>query len=79
MNALWTLAGLVLGLEVVVLFHMLGHFLVARILRVPSELHLGFGPALPGCRFSRGSDTYIVAWFPLGGYIKVPMPATPDG
>jgi regulator of sigma E protease len=74
MDTIWTLAKVVLGLEVIVLFHLFGHWLVAKFLRVPVEIRLGLGPAIPGCRFSRGRNRYILAFFPLGGYAKVPLP-----
>ncbi len=31
---------------------------------------IGFGPATP-LRFTRGETEYVVAWFPLGGYVKM--------
>lgn len=77
MDTVWTVATIVLGLEVVVLSHLLGHFLVAKLLRVPLVIHLSFGPAWPRCRIARGCDTYVLAWFPLGGYITVRLPETP--
>src|SRR5437016_6219120 len=79
MNVLLTLATIAVGLEALVLFHLLGHLLVAKILRVPVELRLGFGPALPGCRFSSGRDACVIAWFPLGGYVTLPMPDSVTG
>ncbi len=88
MDTVWTLAKIVLGLEVVVLFHLLGHLLAAKLFRVPVEIRIGFGPAIPGCRFSRGRTSYILAFslpatagassrFPAATtYAKVPLPAT---
>jgi regulator of sigma E protease len=32
---------------------------------------IGFGPAIPGCSFRRGETAYKIAWFPLGGYVKM--------
>src|SRR5262249_39731819 len=32
---------------------------------------IGFGPALPGCKFQWGETTYKLAVFPLGGYVKM--------
>src|SRR5579859_7455784 len=71
MDIVWTLAKVVLGLEVIVLFHLFGHWLAASLFRVPVEIRLGLGPAIPGCRFSRGRNRYILAVFPLFGYAKV--------
>src|SRR5262245_61096001 len=70
MNSLINFGIVLLVIEVIVLFHLLGHFLVAKLVRVPVELHLGFGPALPGCRFSRGRNLVVVAVVPLGGYVR---------
>lgn len=60
------------GLGFVIFIHELGHFLVAKWCDVHVEtFSIGFGPAIPGCRFQRGETTYMIAWFPLGGYVKM--------
>ena len=74
MDTVWTLAKVVLGLEVIVLFHLFGHLLAAKFFRVPLAIHLGFGWAIPGCRISWGRTSFVLAWFPLGGYATVPLP-----
>ena len=60
------------GLGLVIFIHELGHFLVAKWCDVHVEtFSIGFGPALPGCSFRRGETTYMIALFPLGGYVKM--------
>jgi regulator of sigma E protease len=62
----------VLGLGFVIFIHELGHFAVAKWCDVHVEtFSLGFGPAIPGCSVQRGETLYKVAWFPLGGYVKM--------
>jgi regulator of sigma E protease len=69
---LWTIAKVVLGLGLVIFIHELGHFAVAKWCDVHVEtFSIGFGPALPGCKFQYGETTYMVALFPLGGYVKM--------
>src|SRR5262249_15887083 len=56
----------------VIFIHELGHFAVAKWCDVHVEtFSIGFGPALPGCKFQRGETTYMIALFPLGGYVKM--------
>jgi regulator of sigma E protease len=60
------------GLGLVIFIHELGHFLVAKWCDVHVEtFSIGFGPALPGCSFRWGETTYMIALFPLGGYVKM--------
>ncbi len=57
-------------LTVVVFFHELGHFLVARFFGVKIEaFSIGFGPELYGRNDRRGTRWRISA-IPLGGYVK---------
>src|SRR5205823_4972747 len=60
------------GLGFVIFIHELGHFAVAKWCDVHVEaFSIGFGPAIPGCSFQRGETLYKIAWFPLGGYVKM--------
>jgi regulator of sigma E protease len=60
----------VLLLGVLIFVHESGHFLVAKALRVKVlRFSIGFGP--PIVSFTRGDTEYRIAWFPLGGYVKM--------
>jgi regulator of sigma E protease len=61
-----------IGLGFAIFIHELGHFAVAKWCDVHVEaFSIGFGPAVPGCSFRRGETMYKIAWFPLGGYVKM--------
>jgi regulator of sigma E protease len=58
------------GLSVVVFFHELGHFLVARWFGVRVEaFSIGFGPELFGF-YDRHGTRWKLSAIPLGGYVK---------
>jgi regulator of sigma E protease len=60
----------VIVLGILVFFHELGHFLVARLLGVGVEkFSLGFGPRIFGKTIGR--TDYRVSLVPLGGYVKM--------
>jgi len=64
----WLAPVLVFGL--VILVHELGHFMAAKWLGVYApRFSIGFGPAL--WRRRRGETEYIVAAFPIGGYVRM--------
>jgi regulator of sigma E protease len=57
-------------LTIVVFFHELGHFLVARWCGVAVKVFsVGFGPELVGFTDRKGTR-WRFAWIPLGGYVK---------
>src|SRR5579885_3815673 len=57
-------------LSVVVFFHELGHFLVARWSGVRIlAFSIGFGPELAGF-YDRHGTRWKIAAIPLGGYVK---------
>ena len=71
---LWSFAGYVwpflLVLGIVVFFHELGHFMVARWCGVKADVFsLGFGPEIVG-RVDRHGTRWRLALIPLGGYVK---------
>jgi regulator of sigma E protease len=69
-NALYTLAGAVLVLGVMILVHEFGHFAAAKLLGVRVEVFsIGFGKRLFG--FRRGDTDYRISALPLGGYVKM--------
>lgn len=60
----------VIVLGILVFFHELGHFLVARLFGVGVEkFSLGFGPRLFGKKI--GMTDYRVSAIPLGGFVKM--------
>ena len=65
-----TLAATALVLGVLIFFHELGHFILAKLFGVGVEVFsLGFGPRLVGRRL--GETDYRVSLVPLGGYVKM--------
>jgi regulator of sigma E protease len=71
-----TLFAFVLLLGILIFVHELGHFLVAKACGVRVlKFSLGFGSPVGFGRFrlawKRGHTEYVVAWFPLGGFVKM--------
>lgn len=63
-------------LGILIFVHELGHFLVAKFFGVRVlKFSLGFGPALGigsyRMRWERSGTEYVVAWIPLGGFVKM--------
>ncbi len=70
MMAIQKLAVFLVFLGVLVFVHELGHFLVAKLLKVKVlKFSIGFGPRVFG--FTRGETEYRISWIPLGGYVKM--------
>ncbi len=70
LNTILTIAKVALGLGFVIFIHELGHFLLAKWNGVKVEkFSIGFGPTLFG--FRRGETEYVLAAFPLGGFVKM--------
>ena len=60
----------IIVLGVLIFFHELGHFLVARLFGVGVEtFSLGFGPKIIGKKI--GITDYRISALPLGGYVKM--------
>ena len=58
------------ALAPLVFFHELGHYLVARLFKVPAEtFSIGFGREIVGWTDRQGTR-WKVDWLPLGGYVK---------
>lgn len=65
-----TAIAIVLVLGILIFFHELGHYLIARAFRIGVRtFSLGFGPRLFG--FSRGQTEYRLSLVPLGGYVQL--------
>jgi regulator of sigma E protease len=63
-------------LSVLIFVHELGHFLVAKACGVRVlKFSLGFGSPIGFGRYRlrwvRGETEYVIAWFPLGGFVKM--------
>jgi regulator of sigma E protease len=59
-----------LGLGMVIFFHELGHFLVAKWCGVYVErFSIGFGQPILSRKW--GDTEYALGWLPLGGYVKM--------
>jgi regulator of sigma E protease len=66
----------VLLLSILVFVHELGHFLVARACGVRVlKFSIGFGNPIGfgngGCAGAADGTEYVIAWFPLGGFVKM--------
>ncbi|MEE9254557.1 MAG: RIP metalloprotease RseP [Pseudomonadales bacterium] len=71
MSVLQSALALIVTLGVLITFHELGHFLVARALGVKVlRFSVGFGTAL-WKHVGREGTEYVIAAFPLGGYVKM--------
>jgi regulator of sigma E protease len=68
---LWlVLIAFVCALGPLVFFHELGHYLVARMFRIPAEaFSIGFGREILGWTDKQGTR-WKVGWLPLGGYVR---------
>ncbi len=67
---LQSILAVVLVLGLLIFFHELGHFLVARLLKIGVPVFsLGFGPKL--FSFMRKGTEYRLSAVPLGGYVKL--------
>lgn len=61
---------IILVLGVLIAFHELGHFLVARLLGIGVKtFSIGFGPKL--LAFKKGQTDYALSLIPLGGYVAL--------
>ncbi|MBW2397887.1 MAG: RIP metalloprotease RseP [Deltaproteobacteria bacterium] len=77
-----TVFAFVFLLSVLIFVHELGHFMVAKACGVRVlKFSLGFGPPIGIGRFrlrwKRGHTEYVIAWFPLGGFVKM-LGESPD-
>ncbi len=65
-----SIVSFIILLGVLIFFHELGHFLVARFSGVGVlKFSLGFGPKIVGKKI--GKTEYVLSLIPLGGYVKL--------
>ena len=65
-----TLVATIFVLGILIFFHELGHFLVAKKSKIRVErFSLGFPPKMIGKKI--GDTEYCLSWIPLGGYVKM--------
>ncbi len=78
MQVLFTLLAFLLTTGILVLFHELGHFWMARLFHVRIlRFSIGFGPFLWSRRLGSDQTEYGIAAIPLGGYVKM-LGETPE-
>lgn len=70
-------------LGVLITVHEFGHFLAAKLCGVRVlKFSIGFGPPIGIGRFrlawQRGGTEYVIAWFPLGGFVRMLGDTTED-
>lgn len=69
---LLTLAAFVLALGILIVFHELGHYAVARWCGVKVlRFSVGFGKPILAWRAGRDRTEWVISAFPLGGYVKM--------
>jgi regulator of sigma E protease len=69
-TVLYYIIPFIIVLGVLIFFHELGHFLIAKLSNVKVlKFSLGFGPKVMGKKI--GETEYIISAFPLGGYVKM--------
>jgi regulator of sigma E protease len=67
-----TLLAFVVAIAVLVVFHELGHYIVARWFDVKVlRFSLGFGKVLYTRHFGNGETEWVISAIPLGGYVKM--------
>ena len=67
-----TLLAFVVAIAVLVVFHELGHYLVARWCDVKVlRFSVGFGKVIYAKRFGNSETEWVVSAIPLGGYVKM--------
>ncbi|MDP1634225.1 MAG: site-2 protease family protein, partial [Gallionellaceae bacterium] len=69
-GVLWVLVPFLLALGVLIVVHELGHYTAARLCNVKIlRFSVGFGRALWSRKFGRDGTEWVLAAFPLGGYV----------
>ena len=72
MSFLTTVVAVIVALGSLILIHELGHYFVARALGVKVlRFSIGFGRALISREYGADRTQWVIAVFPLGGYVKM--------
>ncbi|WP_312554460.1 RIP metalloprotease RseP, partial [Massilia sp.] len=72
MNFLYTAVAFVLALGPLIIFHELGHYLVARLCGVKVlRFSVGMGKVVWSRRFGRDQTEWALSALPLGGYVQM--------
>ena len=72
MDFITTVLAFIVALGCLIVVHEFGHYLVARACGVKVlRFSVGFGRALWSRRLGRDSTEWVIAAFPLGGYVKM--------
>jgi regulator of sigma E protease len=72
MTIVHTLVAFIVALGLLIVFHELGHYVVARLCNVKVlRFSLGFGQPLWRRKFGPDQTEWAIAAFPLGGYVKM--------
>lgn len=72
MGLLVTLAAFICALAILIVFHELGHYTIARLCGVKIlRFSVGFGKPLITWRLGRDQTEWMIAAIPLGGYVKM--------
>lgn len=72
MTFVFTIIAFIVALGVLILFHEFGHYLIARWSGVKVlRFSIGFGQPLLTRRLGKDQTEWVVAAFPLGGYVKM--------
>lgn len=72
MNFLYAAIGFVLALGPLIVFHELGHYLVARLCGVKVlRFSVGMGKVVWSRRFGRDQTEWAISALPLGGYVQM--------
>ncbi|MGH8677041.1 MAG: RIP metalloprotease RseP, partial [Burkholderiales bacterium] len=67
-----TILAFLIALGVLIVFHELGHYVVARLAGVKVlRFSVGFGTPIWSRRFGADQTEWAIAAFPLGGYVKM--------
>ena len=72
MSILYTIISFLVAISILVAIHEFGHYIVAKKLGVKIlRFSIGFGKPLWIKRFGEDQTEFVIAAWPLGGYVKM--------